>query len=77
MENKILNAFDFIFNKLLPKKFIVFIVATIIVMNKYIVPTEYWEILKYYMIGGAVVSTGNLVSKNLSNSKKDKPEWYI
>lgn len=45
---------DFIFNKLLPKKFIVFIVSTVLVATKTEVPQEYWYILMVY-IGGNVI----------------------
>lgn len=73
MGKKILKTIDFIFNKMLPKKFIVFTVATIIVLNKMDVPSEYWEILKYYLIGGSLITTSNVISKNIKENK-DKPE---
>lgn len=69
MENKVLKAVDFFFNKLLPKKFIVVTIATILVMKKFEVPAQYWELLKYYMIGGAVITTGNVISKNIKGER--------
>lgn len=72
MENKVLKAVDFFFNKLLPKKFIVITVATIFVAKQMNIPTQYWELLKYYMIGGAVITTGSNVAKAVTG--KDKAE---
>lgn len=45
---------DYIFNKLLPKKFIVVTVATVIVFMKLNPPTEYWYILMAYFGVNAV-----------------------
>jgi len=42
---------DFIFNKMLPKKFIVITVATIIVFMKLDPPAEYWYLLIAYFTG--------------------------
>ena len=39
---------DYFFNKLLPKKFIVVTVATIIVFMQLKVPAEYWYLLMAY-----------------------------
>jgi len=52
---RLADAFDWFFNKLLPKKFIVFMVATIIVFKETIVPEHYWYILMVY-IGGNTLS---------------------
>ena len=69
---KVLKAVDFFFNKLLPKKFIVITVATIFVAKQMEIPSQYWELLKFYMIGGAVITTGGNVAKAING--KDKPE---
>lgn len=45
-----MNKIDFFFNKLLPKKFIVFTVATIIVFKGISAPKEFW-ILAYAYYG--------------------------
>ena len=52
---RIAEAFDWFFNKLLPKKFIVFITSTFIVVKGVEVPDAYWYILMIY-IGGNVLS---------------------
>ena len=65
MENKVLKVIDFFFNKLLPKKFIVVTVATIIIMKKLEVPPQYWELLKFYMIGGTIITTGKVITDNI------------
>ena len=49
-----LEKFDFFFNKLLPKKFIVITVATIIVFLKINPPSEYWYLLIAYFTGNTV-----------------------
>lgn len=71
MPNKIINKFDFFFNKLLPKKFIVFWVCTVMVLKGLEIPEEYWEIVKYYMIGGGVISTAGVIVKGVKNKNEE------
>ncbi len=52
---RIADALDWFFNKLLPKKFIVFVVSTIIILMEIKAPAEYWYILMIY-IGGNTLS---------------------
>ena len=52
---KIANAVDWFFNKLLPKKFLVVVLGTIIVFKGVAVPDAFWYILMIY-IGGNTVS---------------------
>ena len=47
--SKIIKGIDYFFNKLLPKKLLVFVIATIIVLKKIEAPTEYWYVLMSYM----------------------------
>ena len=42
------EKFDWFFNKLLPKKFIVFVVSTVIIFAGLNPPTEYWYIVMAY-----------------------------
>jgi hypothetical protein len=44
---------DFIFNKVLPKKFIVITVATVVVFMGIEAPQEYWWLLIAYFTGNA------------------------
>ena len=46
---------DYIFNKMLPKKFIVITVATVIVFLQIEAPSEYWYLLIAYF-GGNVAT---------------------
>ncbi len=46
---KIVDGIDFFFNKLLPKKLLVFVIATIIVLKGINAPSEYWYVLMAYM----------------------------
>jgi hypothetical protein len=50
---KVLDTIDFIFNKVLPKKFIVITVATVIVFKGIEAPQEYWYLLIAYFTGNA------------------------
>jgi len=55
MEKKSLaGKIDFFFNKLLPKKFLVVAIATVIVFKEINAPKEYWYLLWLYF-GGNVV----------------------
>ena len=54
---------DFIFNKLLPKKFIVFIVSTVIVMKQIEAPKEYWYILMVYIGGNVIKGFAEAINK--------------
>ena len=60
---KIANAVDWFFNKLLPKKFLVVVLGTIIVFREVIVPDAFWYILMIY-IGGNTVAKFAHVFKN-------------
>ena len=46
---------DYIFNKMLPKKFIVITVATVIVFMKLQPPSEYWYLLIAYFGGNVAM----------------------
>jgi len=59
-----IKKLDYFFNKMLPKKFIVITVATVIVFMKLTPPQEYWYLLIAYF-------TGNAVTKF---TKKDLPK---
>lgn len=49
-----IEKLDMFFNKVLPKKFIVITVATVIVFMKLDPPAEYWYLLIAYFTGNAV-----------------------
>lgn len=61
---KVADAIDWFFNKLLPKKFLVVVLGTILVFKAIEVPDAFWYILMIY-IGG------NTVSKFAHVFKKD------
>jgi len=46
---KIANGIDYFFNKMLPKKLIVVILATWVILSKIEAPSEYYYILMAYM----------------------------
>ena len=52
---------DYVFNKLLPKKFIVVTVATVIVFMNLKPPTEYWYILMAYFGVNAIQKFTNKI----------------
>ena len=52
---KILDAMDFIFNKAIPKKFLIVTVATVIVFMKLDPPSEYWYLLIAYFGGNVAM----------------------
>jgi len=49
-----LDKIDKVFNKVLPKKFIIITIATIIVFRQLNPPQEYWFLLIAYFTGNAV-----------------------
>ena len=49
-----LDKLNYFFNKMLPKKFIVITVATVIVFMKMQPPNEYWYLLIAYFTGNTV-----------------------
>lgn len=59
----IAESVDWFFNKLLPKKFIVFIVSTIIILKGATPPVEYWYILMIYIGGNVIAKFANALRK--------------
>ena len=59
---------DFFFNKIIPKKLLVVIIATVIVLKEIDAPDEYWWILMAYF---GVNITGN-IAKTIKDRMGDK-----
>ena len=54
-EKAIAEKIDYLFNKMLPKKFIVITVATIIVLKSILAPDQYWYLLMLYFGGNVAM----------------------
>ena len=50
-----MKAWDFIFNKLIPKKFVVFLIATVALFMK-LIDGQSWMIVSVLYIGGNTVA---------------------
>ncbi len=60
---KLGDSVDWFFNKLLPKKFLVVVLGTIIVFRGVIVPDAFWYILMIYIGGNTVAKFANVFNK--------------
>ncbi len=60
---KLGDSVDWFFNKLLPKKFLVVVLGTIIVFRGVIVPDAFWYILMIYIGGNTVAKFSNVFNK--------------
>lgn len=56
---KVGKALDYIFNKMLPKKLIVYVVSTWLVQQQINIPSEYWYVVCIYLLGNAVKGFAN------------------
>lgn len=67
---QIAKGVDFFFNKLLPKKFLVLVVATYFVIRQLSVPAE-WYYLAMIYIGGNVIQKYSLLAQGRKNATTD------
>ena len=63
MKKNIAKSVDWFFNKLLPKKFLVVVVSTWLIVSGVQVPKEYWYILMVYIGGNVIKSFANVLNK--------------
>ena len=62
------KGIDFFFNKIIPKKLLVVIIATVIVLKEITAPEEYWLILMAYF---GVNITGN-IARTIKSKMEEK-----
>ena len=61
---KIAESVDWFFNKLLPKKFMVVILGSVIVFKGIVVPDAFWYILMIYIGGNTVAKFAHVFKKD-------------
>lgn len=69
---KIGKHLDYFFNKMLPKKFIVYFVSTWLISLDLEIPTEYWYVAIAYLLGNA--ASKRFMRKNSFESMEESIE---